>query len=194
MRKDRELAPGRYYEQPCVRTIWPGSGGKIEWIPVLGPVHSDREIIGFTPQHHHVDFRFLRKPQIPRDGHPPLIGEIFATPVSRVWPDVPDPPRMGVELDKLPDCRYPLSSYMKIMRRRFGQHYPDYPDRPDIITWLPALHLAYRDHRLKPDLICPHRGASLEGMRPDQDGCVTCPLHGLRWHLLSGQLRPREQT
>ena len=28
----------------------------------------------------------------------------------------------------------------------------------------------------------------------DPEGCVTCPLHGLRWHLESGELRPQAQV
>ena len=52
-----ELVPGRYYDRPVVRARWVTAA--LRWIPVLGPAHSDREIVNFHPVHFHVDFRFL---------------------------------------------------------------------------------------------------------------------------------------
>lgn len=34
--------------------------------------------------------------------------------------------------------------------------------------------------------VCPHQQASLKGMRPDSDGCITCPLHRYSFSLDTG--------
>ena len=186
------MQPGRYYLRPCVRAFWPAGSRKPEWIPVIGPPHSDREIIGFDPRHWHVDFRFLRKPQR-RTPSCEEYSPVFSTPISFVAPENIDG-TSTVPIDHLPNPRYPEESYLRIMLRRFQQPYPayPYPSKPRKPGWLPQLEDAYRDQTLR-GMTCPHRGASLEGMEPDPEGCVTCPLHGLRWHLGSGRLRPLSQ-
>lgn len=34
--------------------------------------------------------------------------------------------------------------------------------------------------------VCPHEKASLRGIRPDQDNCITCPLHRYTFSLEDG--------
>ena len=183
---------GTFHNRPCVRTIWPGSEwgrSQIRWYPVLGPPHSDAEIIRFHPRHWHVDFRFLRKRErqmgfyrrTARSEDP--ISDVFVVPVTTVFPDLPGNP-VNINVDDLPDGRYPVESYLRTMRRRYNGPYPEYPRH--VIPWLPELQDAYRDQRLGPDLTCPHRGAPLGEMEPEEDGCVTCPLHGLRWDPRTG--------
>ena len=50
---------GRYYQIPHVRCQWPDGNRMAQWIPVLGPSHTDIEVIKFEHEHWHVDFRFL---------------------------------------------------------------------------------------------------------------------------------------
>ena len=185
------MQPGRYYQRPCVRAAWPNGSGKPQWTPIIGPPHSDSEIIRFHPRHWHADFRFLRKSQrqiSPLTNHP-----VFSTPISIVVPET-GTGTTRVPVDQLPSPVYPEESYLRIMPRSFQQHYPGYPfsRKTGNPIWLPQLEAAYRDRTLA-GMTCPHRGASLEGMEPDPEGCVTCPLHGLRWHLGSGRLRPLSQ-
>jgi hypothetical protein len=35
---------------------------------------------------------------------------------------------------------------------------------------------------------CPHRGYDLSQVRPDEDGIITCPLHGLKFNAETGEL------
>ena len=74
---------------------------------------------------------------------------------------------------------------MRVEHRRFEAHYPAYPSKE--MSWLPDLEAAHAGRRLKPGLVCPHRGASLEGIQP-VDGVVTCPLDGLKWCVETGAL------
>ena len=59
---------GRWYRVSCVRAFY-GSDQYLQWWPVIGPGHSDREILNFPPEHFHVDYRFLsnRKRRVLRD-------------------------------------------------------------------------------------------------------------------------------
>jgi hypothetical protein len=53
-----EVVPGRRYEVRCVRAthIAPWFG---RWVPILGELHEDREIIKVATEHWHVDWRFV---------------------------------------------------------------------------------------------------------------------------------------
>jgi hypothetical protein len=47
-----EPVVGKFYMVPCV---WYYG----EWMPVIGPRHDDKEVIGFTDKHYHKDVRFV---------------------------------------------------------------------------------------------------------------------------------------
>ena len=51
---------GKSYQVQCVHWTY---FGRLDWWPVLGPLHSDAKIIGFEPEHYHVDPRFLSRVQ-----------------------------------------------------------------------------------------------------------------------------------
>ena len=78
---------GKYYEVPHVRTKWPGTGGRVIWVPVLGPSHDDVEIIKFEHEHWHVDYRFLTARLKRLSVRWTVPGaEVYVLPVSRVFP------------------------------------------------------------------------------------------------------------
>ena len=188
-----EMVLGDYYDRPVVRTMW-GSGAQ-RWLPVLGPAHQDKEILNFPARHFHADFRFMAKGL--RESINGVMGDlaVFSTAISIAWPDVPGDhpglPSYGIHVN-LDDHsaleRLPLESWYRVRRRRFNAHYPAYPFK--IPFWLRELEAAYAEATLRDGLICPHKGASLAGMVQDEDGCITCPLHGLRWNARTGQLAP----
>ena len=62
----------------------------------------------------------------------------------------------------------------------------------NIPSWFADLEDHYSDKQLKENRICPHRGADLSTFTPDADGCITCPLHGLKWHVETGKLVRRD--
>ena len=79
---------GKFYSVPHVRARWGHNAPK--WWPVMGPAHSDSEIIKFEPVHWHVDFRFLNKTDrvslvSPMFGRP--LHDVFAVTISWVSPE-----------------------------------------------------------------------------------------------------------
>lgn len=170
---------GRMYLVPCVYGIW---GTLRDWWPVLGPWHEDREIIGFPKPHYHLDPRFVREltPHRTRTLTPIMTVREFSMPMQE-WEATTHKgvPVIGTG-QKLGD---PV-----LRRRRLRRHMPEYPRA--VAPWLTRLECAYRNHRLKAGLVCPHRGAPLRGLPVDSSGCVTCPLHGLRWNVATGELAP----
>ena len=193
-----EMRAGTFHEVQCIRTIWPGweyGPRRIEWIPVLGPPHEDTGIINFPHRHWHVDRRFLsvrKLREIEREGI--TVDDAFRMPIRTVWPDQPeDRPGNRVPVSFLPDPRIPEESYRRTMRRRMSGPYPEYPGT-DVVPWLAPLHAAFQDERLTGEMTCPHRGAPLAGLEQDPEGCVTCPLHGLRWNVRTLELAPTRQV
>ena len=198
---------GQLYKRPCVRTFWPNGqpvNSKARWFPIIGPLHEDQDIIGFKPDHWHIDYRFLSLRNRNRKNWKYDFSDVFIVPITLVAPLLEKPLDCTHEkhltsiyskdpfmmLDHLQEhSEIPVKAYYRLMYRRYYAAYPEYP--AEQIGWLEKLEEAYGDHRLKPGLICPHRGADLTGIEP-VDSVVTCPLHGLRWDLTSGKLVPRE--
>jgi hypothetical protein len=172
-----ELVVGRFYMVP---TVYGPLVSRMGIWPVLGPKHEDSEIIDFKWEHYHYDWRFFSQKdyeyicrQLGRD-----------TPFGYVMSERPDITRAPVEIRELRPVIY--------RRRKCQRLMPEFPRSLAFAkkaAWLPKLEAAYRDQRLKPGLICPHRGASLRGL-PVTDNCVVCPLHGLRWNIETGKLVP----
>lgn len=177
-----ELVIGRLYWVP---TVYGPLDNKMGIWPVLGPKHEDEEIIGFKWQHYHYDFRFFSGAQwdyvtrlLSRDG------EFFGH---------------GLPMSERLDCHPHIELGPVIYRRRrYQRPMPEFPRKQAFKSWLPRLEAAYANATLKvsptgdtqaPGLICPHRGASLRGL-PIVNGCITCPLHGLRWDVGTGRLVP----
>ena len=65
--------------------------------------------------------------------------------------------------------------------------YPEYP-QANRTSWRLGLTAAYADYQLIDGHIRPHQGTDLTGIVPDDDGVVTCPLHGLRWCARTGRI------
>lgn len=158
---------GKWYRVPAVRVAeWRGFRG---WLPVIGPKHEDAELIGFKPWHWHLNLPFVPK----RAYWDVFYSSAYAVPIS-----CPDNNGKQVVMDG------PLLRRMKCVRE-----WPPYP--LDKIKgprgWLPKLEAAYSSCKLKPGMVCPHRGIPLASV-PAVDGIVTCPGHGLRWNIETGEL------
>ena len=179
---------GTFYRRPCVRAHWPTN--RIRWLPILGPVHSDPEHIRAEFQHVHVDYRFLNTEireylsRLVRKFPDDLLHKrIYSTPISFVTPHDYEKP---VALDEIHRLEIDPASWMSVRPRKYQGPYPPYPY--ENVSWLHGLSEAYADRTLINGHICPHRGAELTGIVPDEDGVVTCPLHGLRWCLRTGRI------
>lgn len=128
-----------------------------DW-PILGPIHDDREFIGFEMRHYHIDWRFIRLSSFAR-------ASVRSSP-----------------LHAHDDC--PLSE--PALRRRKCLEQFDYLDlhHPTIY----AMQRAFKGRQCATGpggFICPHRGMPL-GTVPAKDGVITCPQHGLRFDAATG--------
>ena len=192
MKKDRTAAPayyevGKFYRVPCVYAKWPDRYVAPRWWPVIGPQHEDAEFINADYQHYHVDFRFLNEEsrQMLRGPQGPSRAfSVVITSVNIVAAAV-GLPAEGSSAERLPED----DSWLQVKRLKCKALWPAYPSR--FAWWLGELEAAYLGERLREGRICPHKGTDLSTIRPDGD-VVTCPLHGLRWNVRTGELEPQQ--
>jgi hypothetical protein len=175
-----EPAVGVRYLVPMVDGEY---NGKRAWWPVLGPKHEDAEFINFPHQHYHIDPRFLSKAQVRFLGMSEESGTLYAPKRKIYSQNVFASP---LHENTTPGLKRRIHSGVEHRARMMLRQMPSYPRYN--ARWLPTLEDAYADVKLKPGMVCPHRGAPLRGLTPDADGCVTCPLHGLRWNVTTGCL------
>ena len=144
-------------------------------MPIIGPEHRDAEIINFPASHWHIDWRFVsaRMMRHARSDTP------YANVVQRTAYE---------HVSYLPDdCKTPLvvgevEQHVMVCKRPW----PEYPHAKRLRNWGRALDEAFKDCKLK-GMVCPHRGLSLDGAHREGD-VVTCPGHGLRWNVVTGEL------
>lgn len=153
---------GRVYRVPCVfATAWQRA------VPIIGPLHEDKEHINFPEPHWHIDWRFVSK----ADYH--WYSWQGTSPVhSRV---ISQKNTAGPIVERRMKCKRPMPEF------------PVFPYNNKPVHWLRGLQDAYADTKLKCGMICPHRGMPLAGC-PVTDGVVICPAHGLAWDVESGAM------
>ena len=151
---------GKYYKVPCInhRSLVNASSRWGEWVPLVGPVHEDKEHINFSPWHIHVDTRFLTL----KDEYEYEIA--LGRPVSVA--------HSVFELDNIAQ-----GATLQVRRMRCR--------RPEPAQWIDAwfiesLEAAYAGCRVS-DGRCPHRGIPLACGRSLAPGIRQCPGHGLAW-------------
>lgn len=167
---------GKFYNVPCVLGEW-GNRSKRAWWPVMGSQHEDKDIIGFPHQHYHIDWRFVARPQT--DWFQAAVSALADNPLAYNY--------------NLPLMTWHLNEHglpAPVLRRRKCQRPHALPWDLRRITWMPKLEAAYKGCKLAKGHICPHRGFDLSH-EPVVNGVVTCPLHGLRWNIETGELAPR---
>ncbi|GGN49586.1 hypothetical protein GCM10011349_20370 [Novosphingobium indicum] len=158
--------PGQFYMVPVVPYIYCGVKG--DW-PVIGPMHTDLEHFNFPDAHYHVDPRFLTEQQARRVER---YGGTFYGSLAAVTQAQPlfrrgEPHEKGRPILKLRKCRSADTPYVHGGKPVIQALRADYPN--------PAEPIRRTDGRL----LCPHRKADLSSLVPDDQGIVTCPLHGL---------------
>lgn len=136
--------------------------------PVIGPMHEDAEIINFPRSHFHIDWRFVPESDF---RYALRFGKTFRV-LSLVM-------TFGPETNN-PDGVEPVT----VRSRKCYRADIEFP----VVFFTQPLELKYASSALKEGLICPHRGLPLTGMKPDADGNVVCPGHGLRWNVCTGKL------
>ncbi len=175
---------GSFYLVPCARAMAQSRDGEWRpnlrhpsataankgWVPVIGEVHEDREMIGFQPDHIHVDVRFawLNGEDAWRVMSQPLVAR------DHSWDEIhrSEPTRFEFMRRRL-RCKRP------------GQLFP-------VGVWTPKLEQAHAGCRVGADGLCPHRGIPIAAGEQLPDGSMVCPGHGLRWGKRGQLLRRRE--
>jgi hypothetical protein len=71
-----------------------------------------------------------------------------------------------------------------LRRRKCHREFPEYPRV--LAGWMNALEKSCADLTMR-NMTCPHRGMPLESCPRDGD-VVTCPGHGLRWNVKTGEM------
>lgn len=152
---------GKFYLVPCVQLPDEVRGFNAgEWVPIVGGLHHDQEI-GTDELHYHQDWRFSN---IEDTSPSEVIG------VSYYFGEASFPS---------PDTE--IKYFRKKCRRESDTRFRDY-------AWEITDQLEQLLENAKMDkLTCPHRGANLASV-PIKDGCVVCPLHGLKWSVTTGEL------
>jgi hypothetical protein len=155
---------GTFYRVPAVKVNnWHRFEG---WIPVVGPMHEDAEIVHFPWQHFHVDWRFASARLWAYFKDRRAIGGHFGWPIqtpnndgTQVILAGPEPRRMTYKRDP---GAFPanITRWQKPLREKFAC--------AKLINGT-----------------CPHRGIPVSAMHREGD-ILTCPGHGLKWHAITG--------
>lgn len=167
---------GKFYRVPCVKTTKEQRVGRGAWVPVIGPKHEDAEFVGFPDVHWHIDWRFVA-------------DEIFAQETALRSPKSAVFGSIVMESTKPHEYFGPsraLTTEFKVRRIKCRRTMPTYPNELVARGWGPKLNAAYKDCRMQ-NMTCPHRGLPLDGCETHGD-VVTCPGHGLRWNVKTGEL------
>lgn len=160
---------GRHYLVPSI--LYPWYGWERYW-PIIGPRHADAEIFNFPREHYHVDGRFLTKRE--RD----FAGDYAGRYGGHWWVTVAGTPLSYASEPGGNDKPHPPIEW-----RRRQCLTPIVPHPGGIAKGFLELRRAFEGRsvpRVDGRLTCPHRGADLSTMQPDDQGIITCPLHGLR--------------
>jgi len=176
---DSPAIVGELYQVRCVRLKDKGWYGRA-WIPVIGPVHEDREIIGFPPHHVHVDVRFLSNAQV----------RLFCG-WARFWSKEQS---ILVRPVSLEEGGVPLAHEFKVISKRCHRAMPHFPVSKATL-WEDKLRDSCRDCVLKDGLVCPHRGFPLAPFAEEHPEGVfaICPGHGLCWNIRERRLATPEE-
>lgn len=161
---------GRFYMVPSVHFNW---CNVVTYWPVLGPLHEDARFFNFANPHYHIDARFVtaRLARRVTFSAETVEGQAQRSPLSKRSDENVDIPRHRPSLRRFrcrrADFPYEHGSQPRVgaLRSHFGDDGTTAPD---------AIRLA--DGRL----LCPLRKVDLSQFTPDENGFVTCPLHGLR--------------
>lgn len=184
-----EVVVGRRYLVPTVIRKW-GVPKRFAVVPIIGPLHEDAQFINFPDRHWHPDRRFLSDAWF-RSG--------FSARSHWAVVYIPEPKNYaiarlrGVQLEVTDQVKERGPSVVDGGRRvmvckRLIESFVESSGKPP--QWLRQMEQVYKKERLR-KMICPHRGISCVGVKPESDGGIVCPGHGLKWNQETGQLISR---
>lgn len=161
---------GKYYLVPCVDI-------HEELIPIRLPIHDDAEYLRVPQRHVHYDFRFLSKTWL--DSLEDNIAYYFKADQKETY--YSSIHSIGITPDII---------YKKKLCKRLPNSFPDWIF--NINRKFQEFEKAFLGCKLKPNLVCPHKGISLKS-EPIKDGIVVCPGHGLAFDISTGECVSRRK-
>jgi hypothetical protein len=150
------------------------------WLPVLGQPHIDGETISEDDAenvyalHHHVDVRFINV-DLPIGGSIGVPVNLFAHLLDLWDLDAPDDEKRDLVEWKSKKC-------YRVATDDFQNSGVPNIYEPGVIS---------KGLKLRDQKVCPHQKACLNGV-PKMNNSIVCPVHGLKWNTLSGELIPRK--
>lgn len=143
--------------------------------PVILPGHHDPELNN-PNLHYHLDLRFV------------LDSMGSYNPGFAIWTDSPDSQRTEFRAGGFSKAPVDLPLHCTMSKIHPFNRLND--PHQSLEVFFQGMERTMACKRLKPGMICPHKGFSLKGY--DQgDGTAICPGHGLHWDLKTGELIPR---
>ena len=174
-----ECVPGKQYRVPCIshKILRRKDRGWGMWVPLIGPVHEDRDVIGFEPWHIHVDSRFLT---MPKEMEPSHYGSVLAAVVCLTA-------RFLYPFTDIDELRRDAKLQMRSLVCRRA-HAPRFPAAH--ASWFEELENKHLNCQVVNGR-CPHRGIHIQCGHKELNGeGYHCPGHGLRWGA-DGRLDPQ---
>lgn len=180
-----EVEIGRYYMVPTItrRKGCLDVGVHPKIVPIIGPLHEDAALVGFKDRHWHPDRRFVTASFFEIYGRNNHWGMVYTPCPSHKNP-------WGKPV--VPEQEWPLwieSGHKRMKCKRLTDRF-GLDSRYEIPPWLVKMEREYKEATLR-GMICPHRGISCVGVKPEADGSVVCPGHGLAWNPKTGELVSR---
>ncbi len=155
------VVAGKYYSVPCAEWPFKTKNYHPQFVPLLGTVHEDRDIIKFNPWHIHVDTRFVTIQ--PNQEETRALARPFCLTSTFSSNDM---------LFK------EASANLAVRRMKARRANP--PEWQRNLSWLLALESAYANANAACG-VCPHRQIPLSAGRDMGGGVTQCPGHGLCW-------------
>ena len=178
---------GQFYDIPCI-SLTPGGyvlGGN-KWAPIFGPIHQDADFFNFPYDHVHIDFRFLSN-AVFRRVRARYDRNCDARGVYKMVANSPHQPITMRKLECKRDWPSPYAYTEQIFSKMTTDECRDYTEQqlPKTARGYCALRAAFADKKMT-NMVCPHKGMPLDEAHREGD-VVTCPGHGLKWNVVTGE-------
>lgn len=173
LRPAKRMRIGALYWVTFVKLKTPSYGSC--WRPILGPLHTDAEIIGFSHEHWHIDWRFMSDRFVDsmtlfKGGDHRYCHGNVATHRHQNGDAIYDD---GLLYRRRVKCRRTMPGFVPTEK----------------VRWQADLEAAMIAQKKRMRcMTCPHRGVPLLEEMTDAKGVVTCQAHGLKWRVKTGRL------
>lgn len=153
------------------------------WVPVWPQLHDDADI-GFPQKHYHVDWRFVSDEDVIR-----VIRAAYTTLPPNVPVKIDEALAMCILYVILEESVGIGPCDMLCRCHRTDLRWPYHHRAPEKLE----VQSRFKDAQLKCGR-CPHWGFDLRTVKPDENGIIQCPGHGLCFHADTGKIAKRREV